>query len=180
MYRPHALNGLAMASARISPSPRSLNEQRLKKLSFIATGSNGDSMRLPAPGPGLLVFVRSQCFASYRLAAAVAQHWEMDPPQFDLSLVLVDEGANRDRFLVGAPRGMEVMSVRPARLPRRLVRSLPCAVSVDRRRQVKHAGAIPGPIEFVRFTEACGDYQIRHWCKATFIGWARAMNGGSP
>jgi hypothetical protein len=180
MYRLRALNGLATAGNRISPRPRSLNEQRLKKLSFMATGGNGDSMRLPASSPALLVFVRSQCFASYRLAAAVAQHWEMNPPQFDLSLVLVDEGANRDRFLVGAPRGMEVMSVRPARLPRRLVRSLPCAVSVDGRRQVKHAGAISGPIEFVRFTEACGDYQIRHWCKAAFIGWARAMNGGSP
>lgn len=180
MHRPRALNGLVMAGNRISPRPRSLNEQRLKKLSFMATGSNGDPVRLPASGPALLVFVRSQCFSSYRIAAAVAQHWEMNPPQFGLSLVLVDEGANRDRFLADAPRGMEVMSVRPARLPRRLVRSLPCAVSVDGGRQVKHAGAISGPVEFVRFTEACGDYQIRHWCKAVFIGWARAMNGGSP
>jgi hypothetical protein len=124
--------------------------------------------------------VQSRCFASYRIAAAVAQHWEKDPPEFDLTLLLVDEPVNRERFLVGMPAGLEVMNVRPARLPRRLVASVPCAVSVGPERRIKHAGAISGPLEFVRFTEACGDYQIRHWCRAAFTGWALAADGGPP
>jgi hypothetical protein len=173
-------NGIATACRRILPRPRSLNERCLRRLSFKATGSNGGSVRLPAPDPGLLVFVQSRCFASYRIAAAVARHWEIDPPEFTLTLVLVDEPANRARFLAGMPPGMQVIGVRPARLPRRLVAGVPCAVSVGRGRQVKHAGGISGPLEFVRFTEACGDYQIRHWCRAVFTEWARAADTGSP
>jgi hypothetical protein len=179
MFSPALPGGVAMALSKISPGPRSLNEWRLSRLSFRATGSNGGSVRLPASEPGLLVFVQSRCLASYRVAAAVARHWEIDPPEFDLTLVLVDEPANRDRFLDGMPAGMQVMGVRPARLPHRLVASVPCAVSVGRGRRVRHAGGISGPLAFVRFTEACGDYQIRHWCRAAFTGWARAANGSS-
>jgi hypothetical protein len=167
-----------VAGERVS-RPRYLNERRLLRLSFRANNRNGDQVRLPGSGPGLLVFVQSRCFASYRIATAVARRWEIDPPDFGLALVLVDEPANRERFLAGMPPGMEVMNVRPARLPRRLVASLPCAVSVDRGRRVKHAGGISGPLEFVRFTEACGDSQIRHWCRAAFTGWARVANSNS-
>jgi hypothetical protein len=179
VFRRFLLNAITVADERVF-RPRSLADSRLSRLNFTANDIDGDSVRLPASCPGLLVFVQSRCFASYRIAAAVAQHWEIDPPEFGLSLVLVDEPANRERFILGMPAGMEVMNVRPARLPRRLVASVPCAVSVDSRRRVMHAGGISGPLEFVRFTEACGDYQIRHWCRAAFTRWARLANGDSP
>jgi hypothetical protein len=124
------------------------------------------------------VFVRSRCSASYRIATAVARHREMDPPRFGLTLVLVDDPANQQRFLAGMPTGMDVMSVRPGRLPRRLVADMPCAVSVGPGRRVRHAAGISGPTEFVRFTEACGDYQIRQWCRAAFAEWAQAAKNG--
>jgi len=157
------LGGARVLSGAAHRSPAGLSLTRISSLDMNAWTIDGARFRLPGTASGLVIFVRARCLASYRAATLIADQAGLDAPGFPVIVAVADNARDAQRFAAAVARCVELVRVRPARLPKELRASIPCAVTLGPGRRVRHADSIGTPAQFAKFTEACGDAQVRSW-----------------
>jgi hypothetical protein len=117
----------------------------------------------------IVVFVKTNCVASYRLLRYLTGRLDNAPADFPVIFAFVGAAHGMGRLLQQFRVSGRSIEVADRRFSARIADALPLAVSVGENNLVGHAESIESESEFETFIGACGSADIRHWYSSATV-----------